>query len=98
LQQTLAIRIPGCYGCGNTCGCSRWQAEVIECFMRLLPEGSLAARCLVALHPQFLNGRSLHQFVVTDKLVAPLLKVELVPLLNGRLACLGRSLPVDGVR
>ena len=66
--------------------------------MRFLAQGSLAAGRLVTLHPQFLDGRSLHQLVVTDELVAPLLQVELVPFLNGRLACLGRSLPVDGVR
>ena len=63
--------------------------------MRLLTQGSLAARGLVALHAQFLDGGSLHEFVISDKLVAPLLQVELVSFLNGRLAYLGRSLTVN---
>ena len=66
--------------------------------MRLLTQGSLAAGGLVTLHAQFLDGGSLHQFVIADKLVTPLLQVELIPFLNNRLACLGRSLTVNGVR
>jgi len=66
--------------------------------MRLLSKDSLAAGGLVTLHAQFVDGGSLHEFVIADKLVAPLLQVELVPFLNGRLACLGRSLTVNGVR
>ena len=74
VQETLTIRIPGCYGGGSSsCTSGRWQAKVIECFMRLLAQGSLAAGGLVNLHTQFLNGRGLHEFVVTNKLVAPLL-------------------------
>jgi len=94
VQQTLTIRIPGRYGGGSSCTSGRWQAKVIECFMRLLAQGILAAGGLVTLHAQFLDGGGLHEFVVTNKLVTPLLKVELVPLLNGRLTCLGRSLTV----
>jgi hypothetical protein len=43
--------------------------------MRLLAQGSLAVWGLVTLHAQFLDGGSLHEFVVTDKLVAPLLQI-----------------------
>ena len=66
--------------------------------MRLLPQGSLTDGRLVTLHAQFLDGRSLHQFVITDEFFTPLLKVKLVSLLNGRMAYLDRSLAVDGVR